>query len=195
MTLPSSAKVCGSILLLISPLYASPALHENRVSLFCMYFTFFIRYVYPLLLHLTHPLSLSFFFYSPLSLPFPSYSILLPLLAEATPHQRFLATSVVMGVGIPVAFVLSPSIINFPIDLAIGIALPYHMHTGMLDVVNDYAPPQGKKPISVIVTLISVLVAIGLLKINLCGVGITQSLKSLWKKPAAKQAAPAIQQK
>lgn len=88
-----------------------------------------------------------------------------------------------MGVGIPVAFVLSPSILNFPVDLVLGIALPYHMHAGLQDITDDYAPPQYKLYMKRALTFIVVLAALGLLKINLCGPGIIQSLKSLWRKP------------
>jgi len=33
------------------------------------------------------------------------------------------------------------------------------------------------------VTVVALLVALGFLKINLCGVGLSESVKSLWRKP------------
>ena len=38
----------------------------------------------------------------------------------------------------PLAFVLSPSALNMPIDMALAIALPFHGHVGMNMVLTDY---------------------------------------------------------
>ena len=40
---------------------------------------------------------------------------------------------------VPAALVLSPSMINFPIDLAMGFAIPVHFLIGGHGVVTDYA--------------------------------------------------------
>lgn len=88
-----------------------------------------------------------------------------------------------MGTTIPVALALSPSILNLPVDLALVVAIPYHMHTGVTDVVSDYAPREWKGPINAAVTLIIALSAVGLLKVTLCGDGIIQSIKSIWRQP------------
>jgi len=84
---------------------------------------------------------------------------------------------------IPVAFVLSPSFLNYPVDLALGLAIPVHMHLGMVQVIEDYVP-QPVQNLSILGMLVlSLLTGLGLLKINLCGFGITESFKSLWRAP------------
>jgi len=67
-----------------------------------------------------------------------------------------------------------------PFDFVLGFAMPYHLHTGLGHIVDDYV----KKPwANMAVTVVALLVALGFLKINLCGVGLSESVKSLWRKP------------
>jgi len=138
------------------------------------------------LLHPMHPLAVDATYISPIS-DTPRFTLRL----ELTTFQKFNLSAIVMGVGIPVAWVLAPSVLVFPIDLAIGIALPYHMAHGVGDVAMDYAPMHLREMAKKLIYLISILAALGFLKINLCGPGITMSVKSLWKKPAKKDAAAA----
>jgi len=39
----------------------------------------------------------------------------------------------------PLAFLLSPSKMNMPVDIALGVLLPLHGHIGMNYVITDYA--------------------------------------------------------
>jgi succinate dehydrogenase (ubiquinone) membrane anchor subunit len=85
----------------------------------------------------------------------------------------------------PVAFVLSPSAMNMPIDLALGIALPVHGHIGMNMVVTDYAKKVvgkgGVGPARVALAGFTGVTLLGLLKLNLTGPGITETVKSVWR--------------
>ena len=40
----------------------------------------------------------------------------------------------------PVAFILSPSWLNFPVDLALGVIFPVHSHIAINYVITDYVP-------------------------------------------------------
>jgi len=82
-----------------------------------------------------------------------------------------------------VALFLSPSIINAPFDLALGIVIPVHLHIGMSTVLTDYVPRDYQQLSLQVLWVISFLTGLGLLKINLCGPGITESVKSLWRRP------------
>ena len=81
----------------------------------------------------------------------------------------------------PVALVLSPSVINIPVDVALGLVFPIHAHIGMNYVISDYVP-KGLRPAArtgwLAVTAITVL---GLLKLNLFGDGMTESVKSMFR--------------
>ena len=97
-----------------------------------------------------------------------------------------------IGLG-PLALVLSPSSLNFPIDLALGFIIPLHSHLGGNDVITDYAKKitkakwfeQGLRSFTAGMTFITLL---GLLKLNLQGPGVTESIKSIWhSRPGAKK--------
>jgi len=90
-----------------------------------------------------------------------------------------------IGLG-PVALVLSPSAMNYPLDLLLGVIIPLHSHIGGNDVVTDYAKKITKAKAfestlrwSVLGT--SVVMFFGLLKLNLEGHGITETIKRLWR--------------
>ena len=40
----------------------------------------------------------------------------------------------------PLAFILSPSWLNFPVDLALGVIFPVHSHIAINYVITDYVP-------------------------------------------------------
>jgi succinate dehydrogenase (ubiquinone) membrane anchor subunit len=83
----------------------------------------------------------------------------------------------------PVALILSPSILNWPVDLGLGIVVPLHMHLGMIQVIQDYVPRNLQELSILAMWVLTFLTGLGLLKINLCGPGITESFKSLWRRP------------
>ena len=86
----------------------------------------------------------------------------------------------------PVAIVASPSVLNVPIDLIIGFLIPLHSHIGLNYVVSDYVPKALRTVARASVLGLSVIMAAGLLKINLHGVGITETVKHLWRKGDSK---------
>mmetsp|Transcript_33484 Transcript_33484/g.56172 ORF Transcript_33484/g.56172 Transcript_33484/m.56172 type:complete len:147 (-) Transcript_33484:387-827(-) len=97
-------------------------------------------------------------------------------------------TSGLVLVGLtPLAFILSPSVINMPIDLALGFIFPFHSHIALNYVISDYVP-KASRPIARAALLAATVVgAAGILKLNATGPGLTESIKSLWRKPKAKQ--------
>jgi succinate dehydrogenase (ubiquinone) membrane anchor subunit len=71
-----------------------------------------------------------------------------------------------------------------PVDLALGVALPLHGHIGMNYVITDYATKTlgagARGPARVCMAGFTGITMIGLAKLNLTGVGITETVKSLW---------------
>ena len=102
---------------------------------------------------------------------------------NATTHQLYEWSSYGLAGLAPVAMILSPSILNFPVDFALGLIIPVHMHIGLVGVAEDYVPRGSQGVAKLILAVLSALTAIGLLKVNLCGAGITESVKCLWREP------------
>ena len=84
----------------------------------------------------------------------------------------------------PIAFALSPSFLNKPVDFALGLALPLHAHIGMSYVITDYVPKVSKAllgPARVVLLGMTAVTVLGLTKLNIFGVGMTEVVKSLWR--------------
>lgn len=89
----------------------------------------------------------------------------------------------------PCALILSPSPYAFPVDLALGIALPLHGHIGMNSVLTDYMPKFGLgdgfvKFSRILMLGVTVTTTVGLFRLNTEGPGVTGALKKLWKPDA-----------
>jgi succinate dehydrogenase (ubiquinone) membrane anchor subunit len=90
-----------------------------------------------------------------------------------------------IGLG-PVALVLSPSTLNFPVDVALGVLIPLHAHMGGNDVISDYAHKVTKaawfdKSLRCFVVFMTTTMLVGLQVLNFQGPGVTESFKSLWR--------------
>lgn len=72
-----------------------------------------------------------------------------------------------------------------PFDLALGVLVPVHAHVGLNFVVADYVPKSSRPLARGLVLALTIVTAAGLLKLNIQGPGLTESLKSLWRKPVA----------
>eukprot|EP00466_Bigelowiella_natans_P006989 jgi/Bigna1/35639/e_gw1.10.205.1 len=89
-----------------------------------------------------------------------------------------------LAVLTPAAFLLSPSILNYPVDLAMGVMIPVHSHVCLNLVAEDYVPRgTARSTVKLGIALVTLVTAFGIMKINMCGPGITESIKSLWRKP------------
>ena len=96
--------------------------------------------------------------------------------------------NIALAVTTPIAFVLSPSMLNYPIDIALGFIIPIHSGISMTMVAQDYVPRgTARSAAKVLIALLTFVTGYGLMKVNMCGPGITESVKSLWRKPAAKE--------
>jgi succinate dehydrogenase (ubiquinone) membrane anchor subunit len=90
---------------------------------------------------------------------------------------------VIMGLT-PVCFALSPSPIAMPLDIALGVALPLHAHIGMNYVITDYVPKLSKGavgPARLVMLALTTTTVLGLLKVNVMGEGMTETVKKLWR--------------
>lgn len=94
----------------------------------------------------------------------------------------------------PLALLLSPSAVNLPVDLALGVGIPVHFQISGHMLVTDYAPlllgALGKtagvqNALRLAVTATTAITLVGLAKLNLQGPGLTETIKSVWRKPSA----------
>ena len=89
----------------------------------------------------------------------------------------------------PLAIISSSAALTMPFDLLLGIALPMHGHIGMNLVATDYVGKFFGKgavgPFRVGLAGFTGLTMLGLLKLNLSGPGITESVKCFWRPKAA----------
>ena len=71
---------------------------------------------------------------------------------------------------------------NKPVDIALGVAFPAHAHIGMNYIISDYVPKAARGAARVSLLGVTVVTMAGLLKLNLAGDGLTEVLKSFWRK-------------
>jgi succinate dehydrogenase (ubiquinone) membrane anchor subunit len=100
-------------------------------------------------------------------------------------NKPFHLSAIVLAVLAPAAFV-SPSSFSQPIDLSLGVIFPFHAHVAMNYIVSDYVPHAFRTLARSGVLGLTVLSVAGLLKLNLSGDGLTQTIKCLWKKSEKK---------
>ena len=102
---------------------------------------------------------------------------------NATLKIYHMMTPVLMGLT-PVALMVHPSALSMPVDVALGIVFPIHMHIAMGYVITDYAPKflgkGGTTPMRFMQIGLSALTVLGLAKLNFAGAGITGTFKALW---------------
>ena len=95
-------------------------------------------------------------------------------------------TAALMGIA-PIALVATQSV-QFPLDLVLGLALPLHGHIGMNQVITDYAKKVvgkgGIGPARLAMAGFTGVTTLGLLKLNLTGPGLIETVKGFWKPKA-----------
>lgn len=96
-------------------------------------------------------------------------------------------TSVSLMGAVPLAFVLSPSPLVLPVDLALGLILPVHAHIGMNNVISDYVPKNVRTFARLGWLGATSLMLLGLLRVNLEGPGITEVVKTVWRESPNKK--------
>ena len=92
-------------------------------------------------------------------------------------------TMIALAVLTPVSFALSPSPLNKPIDLALGILFPFHSHVGLNYVISDYVPKAFRSVARTGLLGVTAVTTFGLFQLNIGGVGMTETIKRLWRAP------------
>merc|ERR1719199_105876 len=91
-------------------------------------------------------------------------------------------TALTLAALVPVAIVASPSKLNAPVDLALGLAIPVHAHIGCNVIISDYCPKSLRPAMRGSLLGLTALTTLGLLRLNVEGPGVTETVKALWRK-------------
>eukprot|EP00467_Chlorarachnion_reptans_P020911 CAMPEP_0114499930 /NCGR_PEP_ID=MMETSP0109-20121206/7684_1 /TAXON_ID=29199 /ORGANISM="Chlorarachnion reptans, Strain CCCM449" /LENGTH=153 /DNA_ID=CAMNT_0001677539 /DNA_START=31 /DNA_END=492 /DNA_ORIENTATION=+ len=93
-----------------------------------------------------------------------------------------------LAVAMPVAFALSPHPIASVMDYGLMVLIPVHSHVSLNLVAEDYVPRGTMRSgARMLIAVISVITGAGLLKLNVAGPGITETVKSLWRAPKSEK--------
>jgi succinate dehydrogenase (ubiquinone) membrane anchor subunit len=117
----------------------------------------------------------------------PNQSSVLDADTSKSLNKIYHTSGIVLAGLTPLAFILSPSMLNMPVDIALGVLFPLHAHVGMNYVISDYVPKASRSLARAGLLGVTIITAAGLLKLNLTGAGVTETFKSLWRKEEKKK--------
>lgn len=104
--------------------------------------------------------------------------------AGHTAHKAHEFASYALAGATPLAIFSSKgSILQKTADFVFSLAIPVHSHICMNAVVTDYVPKAARGPVRAGVLGMSVVTYLGIMKMNLGGPGLTETVKGLWRKP------------
>ena len=103
--------------------------------------------------------------------------------ASASMNKMYHKSMMALAVLTPVSFALSPSPMNKPIDLALGVLFPFHSHVGLNYVISDYVPKALRSTARFGLLGVTAVTTIGLFQLNINGKGMTETIKTLWRNP------------
>jgi succinate dehydrogenase (ubiquinone) membrane anchor subunit len=107
---------------------------------------------------------------------------------SGTLNKLFHKTGPALAVLSPLALLL-PSQAAFPVDMILGVVIPFHSHFGLNSIITDYVPKNFRSAARFGVLAATLLTVVGIFKLNIEGPGLTGSVKALWtdKKQDSKQ--------
>ena len=81
----------------------------------------------------------------------------------------------------------SPHPVNQVFDYALAAVIPFHSHVGLNHVVTDYVPKASRTAARSGVIACTFVLFAGLMKLNVSGPGITETVKALWREKKEKK--------
>eukprot|EP01038_Epipyxis_sp_PR26KG_P004945 gene4945-6918_t len=89
------------------------------------------------------------------------------------------SSAIGLAVLTPLAFLVTPTA---PIDIILGLFFPIHSHIALNYVISDYVPKAFRAVARTSMIGVTVITIAGLMRLNIQGAGLTQTIKSLWTK-------------
>lgn len=99
-----------------------------------------------------------------------------------TVHKFYHSSAYILAALTPLAFLIAPSPYVMPVDITLGFLFPIHGHIGLNAIVSDYVPKAMQATAKTGLLGVTIVTILGLLKLNVFGAGMTESIKSLWRK-------------
>lgn len=99
----------------------------------------------------------------------------------------FHKSALVLTALAPMALMFAPASANTPIDYMLAIVVPFHSHVGLSHVITDYVPKAMRTMARSGLLGVSVIMFGGLMKLNVSGPGVTETVKALWRTPKNKE--------
>eukprot|EP00879_Flechtneria_rotunda_P002100 GHRR01002280.1.p1 GENE.GHRR01002280.1~~GHRR01002280.1.p1 ORF type:complete len:113 (+),score=27.25 GHRR01002280.1:173-511(+) len=98
-------------------------------------------------------------------------------------HKAYELSNYGLAAAIPVAALSSKdSFLQKTSDWALSVAIPVHMHITTNALVTDYVATRFRGPVRAAILGASVITYLGIMKVNLAGPGLTETVKTLWRK-------------
>lgn len=90
-----------------------------------------------------------------------------------------------LAAAVPLAVVSrKDSFLQKAADWSLSVAIPVHMHITTNALVTDYVATKFRGPVRAAILGASIVTYLGIMKVNLAGPGLTETVKTLWRKPA-----------
>jgi succinate dehydrogenase (ubiquinone) membrane anchor subunit len=81
---------------------------------------------------------------------------------------------------------------NKPIDLTLGLLFPIHSHIALNYVISDYVPKTARSMARSSLLFATCVTVAGILRLNIQGPGLTETIKSLWRKKKSESVVAAV---
>lgn len=88
-----------------------------------------------------------------------------------------------LAAAVPAAvFAGTDSALQKAADWTLSLAVPLHMQITTNALVTDYVPTRFRGPVRGAILGASLITYLGIMKVNLAGPGLTETVKTLWRK-------------
>lgn len=100
-------------------------------------------------------------------------------------HKAYELSNYALAASVPVAAMSDKDgLLHKTADWTLAVAIPVHMHITTNALVTDYVATKFRGPVRVAILGASLVTYLGIMKVNLAGPGLTETVKTLWRKPA-----------
>lgn len=101
-------------------------------------------------------------------------------------HKAYELSNYGLAAAVPVGVMSSKDgLLHKTADWTLALAVPVHMHITTNALVTDYVPTRFRGPVRAAILGASLVTYLGIMKVNLAGPGLVETVKTLWRKQPA----------
>ncbi|WIA13062.1 hypothetical protein OEZ86_006356 [Tetradesmus obliquus] len=98
-------------------------------------------------------------------------------------NKAYELSNYALAAAVPAAVLSSTdSAMQKAADWTLSLAIPLHMQITTNALVTDYVPTRFRAPVRAAILASSLVTYLGIMKVNLAGPGLTETVKTLWRK-------------